>query len=77
MGYFSNGSEGDDYQAHYCDRCVHWQHENPCAVWGLHLMRNYKDCTNASSALHMLIPRDGIFNAKCLMFWPDAPKETT
>ena len=75
MGYFSNGSEGDAYQNTYCDRCVHWENDNPCAVWGLHLLRNYKDCTDKDSALHMLIPRsaDRLSNDKCLMFWPSAP----
>lgn len=70
MGYFSNGSEGDDYQRRYCDRCVHWQNDNPCAVWGLHMVRNYQDCNDKASALHVLIPRRGIENLQCAMFIP-------
>ena len=25
MGYFSNGTEGYEYQAKYCDRCKNWR----------------------------------------------------
>jgi hypothetical protein len=34
MGYFSNGTEGMDYEAQYCDKCVHQDGptENGCAV---------------------------------------------
>ena len=73
MGYFSNGCEGEAYEAEYCDHCLH-QHgqdgDSGCAVWLAHLLRNYDECNNAKSILHMLIPRDGITNKKCLMFWP-------
>lgn len=72
MGYFSNGSEGMDYEARYCARCVH---EGPpdgpgCAVWGAHLFRNDVECNKADSILHELIPRlpDG-GNGQCRMFW--------
>jgi hypothetical protein len=27
MGYFSNGSEGMDYEAQFCERCIHGQSE--------------------------------------------------
>jgi len=72
MGYFSNGTEGMDYEARYCDRCLH--QENPdgtgCAVWLAHLLYNYDDCNNPKSILHILIPRtkDGIGNEQCSMF---------
>ncbi len=55
MGYFSNGSEGCDYESHYCERC---RHEKPdkggCAVWLAHLIHNYDECNNEDSILHML-----------------------
>ena len=67
MGYFSNGTEGMDYEYKYCDHCVH--QDDPCAVWLAHLVKNYDECNNKDSILHMLIPRskDG-FNERCLMF---------
>ena len=72
MGYFSNGTEGELYQAQYCDRCLH---DNPakeiyCPVWNLHLRDNYKECNNESAAIHELIPRnkDDLGNEKCKMF---------
>jgi len=67
MGYFSNGSEGDSYAAAYCDRCVH--QEKGCAVWDAHFLKNYEECNNKGSILHMLIPRDGDgVNGECKMF---------
>lgn len=67
MGYFSNGNEGMDYEARYCDHCVH---NGKCTVWLLHNLHNYKECNNNDSMLHTLIPRskDGIGNEKCTMF---------
>ena len=69
MGYFSNGSEGMDYQAHYCDRCVHDANQD-CPIWAAHLDHNYAECNNESSILHMLIPRskDKMDNEQCRMF---------
>lgn len=70
MGYFSNGTEGRIYEATYCAKCVH--SENGCAVWDAHFLRNYEECNNENSILHLLIPqsKDGLRNEKCLMFWP-------
>lgn len=67
MGYFSNGSEGRDYEEQYCERCVH---RDGCAVWVAHLIHNYAECNNKDSILHMLIPRtkDGLGNEQCQMF---------
>jgi hypothetical protein len=71
MGYFSNGSEGMDYQAQWCDRCVNYGPEDGpgCAVWEAHMLYNYAECNNEESILHVLIPRtkDG-WNAQCRMF---------
>lgn len=38
MGYFSNGTQGMDYQERYCSRCVH---DGKCAVWFAHMHHNY------------------------------------
>lgn len=37
-------------------------------VWLLHLMRNYDDCNDPKSPLHVPIPREGIENKQCTMF---------
>lgn len=70
MGYFANGSEGDDYERRYCDRCVHQkQDDEGCAVWLAHLTNNYAECNNKGSILHMLIPRaPSGANEQCKMF---------
>ena len=69
MGYFSNGSEGMDYEAKWCARCVHEESETGCSVLLLHALHNYDECNNKDSFLHVLIPRDGIWNKKCTMFY--------
>ncbi len=67
MGYFSNGTEGMDYEARYCDKCIH--QEQGCAVWLAHMMHNYDECNNEKSILHILIPRNKEgWNEKCKMF---------
>ena len=76
MGYFSNGTEGDYYEAEYCATC---QHQKPddggCMVWLAHLMHNY-ECLGKGDAgeqiLDLLIPRakDGLSNDKCRMHLP-------
>lgn len=73
MGYFSNGSEGMDYEARYCVRCVHANGPDGtsgCAVWLAHLLHNYGN-THAP-VLNLLIPRtqDGLDNEQCAMFHP-------
>ncbi len=68
MGYFSNGTERMIYQEEYCTRCVHDINED-CAVWSTHILHNYKERNKKDSILHILIPRKGIQNEKCRMFW--------
>ncbi len=66
MGYFSNGTEGMDYEGRYCARCVH---NGDCAVWDAHMQHNYKECNNEESILHILIPRNEKgWNDQCKMF---------
>jgi hypothetical protein len=67
MAYFSNGSEGMDYEEEFCSKCLH---KNGCAVWTAHMLHNYKECNNEDSILHILIPRSegDLANEKCAMF---------
>lgn len=71
MGYFSNGSEGEDYFETHCVNCLHDNEAKQlhCPIWNLHLLHNYDECNNPKSILHALIPRkEGGGNGKCLMF---------
>lgn len=73
MAYFSNGTEGQDYEARWCDRCVHQGGPNGpgCAVWLAHLMHNYeqKEGSPLEQVLATLIPVDARgFALKCKMF---------
>jgi hypothetical protein len=70
MGYFSNGSEGDFYQAQYCRRCVHDRENAFCPVWDLHMLYNYDQLKKPAtrSALAMFIPEQDGGNGQCSMF---------
>ena len=73
MGYFSNGTQADMYEAQFCNNCVHQKPDDGgCAVWLAHLICNYNECNNPDSILHMLIPRTecGLGNDECKMFHP-------
>jgi len=74
MGYFSNGSEGAEYEAKWCSRCVHI---GACSVWLLHFVSNHQECNKPDSFLHTLIPRspDGLYNEQCTMFYPVPPPD--
>lgn len=74
MGYFSNGTEGDLYEAQYCARCVHNEDdpEKPgCPVMLAHVLYAYEECNSTSTAKHILdelIPYEKGFNRQCAMF---------
>lgn len=68
MGYFSNGTEGTDYELHYCERCVHLVGKKGCPILGAHMEFNYKHCNDENSMLHWFIPRQRIGNAECKWF---------
>lgn len=78
MGYFSNGTEGEMYEAKYCRRCLHYETdpdweghpEACCPVWLIHLMFNYEQLKNKDleTTLSLLIPKDGVYNGQCTMF---------
>ncbi len=74
MAYFSNGTEGDRFTEENCDLCVHNLGKN-CAVWSLHLQRNYAQCRATPEGaivkemLEALIPTDPDgFSRKCNLF---------
>ena len=72
MGYFSNGTEGWDYEERYCERCVHHS-DTGCPVWMLHLMWSSDSCRDEekANALRMFIPiEEKIYNGECTMFYP-------
>jgi len=85
MAYFSNGSEGMDYEGHWCCRCVNQREDDlghGCRVWDLHMIGNYDQCKDTEigklwkTVLSHFIPmrEDGLFADKCRMFIekPDA-----
>lgn len=80
MGYFSNGSEGDDYQNKYCSRCQHLDEDGGCPVFDAHLLYNYPALDEGQEklrgVLNMLIPRgeDGLGNEQCKMFMESEAK---
>lgn len=69
MGYFSNGTEGEIYEDKYCSNCVHCPElfGKECPVLEAHLEFNYE--SNAEDILNIFIPRKGIYNDKCKMFF--------
>lgn len=75
MGYFSNGTEGDMFEAQYCARCVH-NTDKGCPVMLTHLLFSYEECnsdSNAKRMLDILIPREGAWNEQCAMFHEGKP----
>ena len=73
MGYFSNGEEGDRYEATHCQRCAHGGYVGMCPVLQLHLA--WQDDAYGKNgdkskrwALEQFIPRADIHNERCKMF---------
>ncbi len=80
MAYFSNGSEGDNYQHNYCERCKQWRVRDDtigiesCPIWDVHILGTYDQCKDKGVAelLSMLIPMTKEhFADKCTMFESD------
>ena len=80
MGYFSNGSEGSDYEERHCIKCVHYA-DGACPVLDIHQLLNYEQfpehCETLESkraaqshrvVLTTLIPRTDAGNNQCRMF---------
>lgn len=84
MAYFSNGTEGDMYEAEYCGKC-HWQPEEEpyeCQIMFLHALFNYDQCgkddraKDLKTCLDALIPTDeNGFADKCNFFLEKARHE--
>jgi hypothetical protein len=74
MAYFPNGTAGDVFREHYCDRCK-WDKDQSCPIWAAHLMYNYDECNNDKSILHMLISmtKDGLYADECYFFEHQEP----
>lgn len=72
MAYFSNGTEGREYQKRYCLRCVNYRDKEDgrgygCVIWDVHLLFNGKE--KYSPVLDVLIPRCGAAgNGACALF---------
>ncbi len=69
MGYFANGTEGMEYEAKYCDKCVHNLEVHPCPVLVAHMFWNYEECNKPDSILHKMIPiKENGFCGECFCF---------
>jgi hypothetical protein len=74
MGYFSNGTEGLDFEETYCRHCVNMpeREDRGCPVWLAHLLFAYELCNKKEDPgkviLDMLIERDGDRGQRCMMF---------
>lgn len=73
MGYFPNGTAGDIFENEVCSKCVHY---GDCAVWDVHIFRNYDQLKKGNEmlrdTLNMLIPDNKL---ECKMFVAGVPKE--
>lgn len=84
MGYFSNGTEGMDYEERFCSRCVNWRDNGDgrgygCPIIDLHSLWNYdavgeKADKAKTQALNHFIPRTGLYNDQCVMFQEAKPE---
>ena len=83
MGYFSNGTEGDLYEAEYCANCANYRVLEEaacmtCPVLEVHALFNYDQCKDGQLGdaltllLGTLIPHD-VHNEQCAMFLERPP----
>ena len=63
MAHFSCGTEGLDWQARNCDRCLNADDLGACAIWDAHLMFNGDE--DARRVLDTLIPFGVTGNGPC------------
>jgi hypothetical protein len=71
MAYFANGTEGNIYEAQYCNRCAHRKDPSKgecCPILMLHLLWNGDTEKDRELALDLFIPREGTWNKACTMF---------
>ena len=69
MGYFPNGTAGEEYREQYCKRCIH-DEGDACSIWELHLLFN-GESGEIGEALEILIPTRDTDNLQCSMFVDD------
>ena len=70
MGYFSNSTEGMDYEQSYCESCVHY---DDCSVLVAHQLFQgdpNPPVKGEQAVLDLFIERDDIVNKKCTMHYP-------
>lgn len=83
MGYFANGTEGEMYQARWCERCRNFGADKlsketdtwGCPIWDVHMHYAYDHAgeprdSPVNRILDNLIPREGVHNLECSMFTP-------
>lgn len=74
MAYFSNGTEGLDWQVWNCDICKH-NEENGCPLLLVSEIFNYDQLSKGQEKLKktmdILMPRKDSKNLKCGMFVPN------
>lgn len=74
MGYFSNATEAERYQAMYCFLCINWRDPDDgrgegCPIWDMQLMHNQAQSrTVMAKVINEFIPRNGTDNEQCTMF---------
>jgi hypothetical protein len=72
MGYFPNGTSGEQYEAEFCNHCIHQNEDTGCPVMNIHLLYNYDQLQdgqeNLKQAMDILIPRPDIHSEQCSMF---------
>lgn len=66
MGYFSTGTEGADWEARWCYRCVHYPEVGECPVMLLHSLWNYDQCAAANDRHEGREPQDKASEAKLI-----------
>jgi hypothetical protein len=66
MGYWSSGTEGMDWEARWCERCVHQPEEGFCAVMELHQLWNYDQCAAANDRYEKKPISDPVSEAKLI-----------
>ena len=71
MAYFSNGTQGMDYQDRYCANCANADEDGCCGIWDAHLLYSYGAEGDLEGVLDILIPSDAAGNpTKCSMHRP-------
>jgi hypothetical protein len=85
MAYFPNGTSGEIFIEHHCERCVNWRDNGNghcCPIIDLHLIWNYDQIgegdgnKRTKAFLEALIPTDQeskVYPAECSMFLQKEP----